>query len=169
MKTISTNPLILAALILCIAIYSCNNQKDKKPIQEEITKTSDSISKESATLQISGRLRIQEDSVDNSLIQVIDLADNTMFAELTNTERFHFNLDYKKEYIIEFSEANHTTKKILVNTNVPDSVDLNFPPLTFIVNLFKSNPNTEKEENKPVGRIFYNPKINNFDTEIFFD
>jgi len=169
MKTLSSN-LFLTIIIGCIAafslfIVSCNNRPLKESDRQEIK--SDSISFEGVHFSITGKMNAESETAANSLIEVYSLPDNSRIYELKDSSRFWVELDLNKEYQFNFSKAGFIAKQIAIDTHVPDSVPNEFPPFQIEVQLIKLENKPEEKEPYPVGRIFYNPEIDNFDSEVF--
>ncbi len=121
---------------------------------------------------VTGRLTTDDGKIDGATITVTKNDAGSETITPPRTGRFRFEFDFNNEYKLTFQKEGFFKKIIVVSSHVPQDVmdrDNRFPPLTFMVNLFQELAGIDKSfTNKPVGRVFYNADIDNFDTEIFF-
>ncbi|MCK7537002.1 MAG: hypothetical protein MZV63_41590 [Marinilabiliales bacterium] len=71
-------------------------------------------------MDISAKLEVKEGSAKDGLIKLFE---NDKLIESFTSDRsgkFSLSLDLNKEYIIEFSKEGYVTKKISIDTHVPD-------------------------------------------------
>lgn len=75
------------------------------------------------------------------------------------------DLDLNKDYILEFTKEGYVTKKIRINTEVPDEyLNRNFAPIRFAVDLFKQYDEVNiMIFTQPVGFIKFYDRIRDFD------
>ncbi len=159
---------ILISIIFFLAECTSDKQKNNADKKISLENKRDSI-KNASNFVITGRLVPQDGSIDSTLIELFDLENNSKITELRDTAKFSVNVKFDKTYRIDFSKPGYFTKKILINTQIPDSLDFNYPPLSFIVNLFEYDSINSQDSSIIVGKVFYNAEIDNFDTEIFFN
>ncbi|MGQ8335197.1 hypothetical protein ACUNWD_01500 [Sunxiuqinia sp. A32] len=121
---------------------------------------------------VTGRITTDDGRTDGATIQVIKNDTETEIVTPPRTGRFRFEFEYNNEYELSFQKDGFFKKIIVISSHVPQEVwerNNEFPPFSFIVNLFKALPGIDKSfTNKPVGRVFYNASIDNFDSEIYF-
>ncbi|MFP4556440.1 MAG: hypothetical protein ACLFNU_06175, partial [Bacteroidales bacterium] len=119
----------------------------------------------SQALDVYARVRIRRGSTDGS--QIVLYKDGTIVQTTPSGRggRFEVKLDYGADYILSFEMEDYVTKKININTHVPDD----FPKdrnniIEFEVDL---EPQTEegaiKVYENPVGKIKYYDRVNDFD------
>ena len=118
---------------------------------------------------VTGKLSVESGSADSSVITVYQLPGDSIIKKLNDITQFGLQFEYNKQYHIDFSKEGYQTKRILVDTSLPDSVENKFPPFQILVSLIKAQASSEKSDIDIAGKIFYNQKINNFDSEVFFN
>ncbi|MGQ8335840.1 hypothetical protein ACUNWD_04765 [Sunxiuqinia sp. A32] len=117
---------------------------------------------------VQGKLQlISEEVRDSSVLIIYDGTKVTQKNKLSNDSRFRFELEFNKNYIAEFSNPKCITKKIAINTMIPDTISIDFPPFSFIVSLQENYDDVDSQKENLVGEILYNPEIDNFDSKIF--
>ena len=119
-----------------------------------------------------GRLTADGAKIDGATINIVKNDASSEIVTPQRNGRFRFEFEYNNEYQLTFQKDGFFKKIVIVSSHVPQKVmerDSKFPPLTFMVNLFQELPGIDKSfTNKPVGRVFYDADIDNFDTETFF-
>ena len=153
-------------LVLAINLIACNNNTKDRTTEIDQKAKQDSI-KNASFFTVSGRLSIGYDSIANSQILLYDMKDTTIINELKDSDRFYFKLKFDKTYLAYFSKPGYYTKQVFIDTHAPDTLSFNYPPLTFMINLFEVDSKNKEKPSELVGKVYYNPKIDNFDTEIF--
>ncbi|MCX7862110.1 MAG: carboxypeptidase regulatory-like domain-containing protein, partial [Bacteroidales bacterium] len=116
-------------------------------------------------LRISGQVKSGKDKIANATINLYE--NNTKINSVTSNANgdFSFNLDFDKTYIIEVSANNFASKKVLVDTKIPEK-DLIYK-YTFTVDLFVKIDGVDYSLlNKPVTKIVYNDEADAFDYDI---
>lgn len=174
MKKLTTLLLILFSAFTLIQ-FSSNSSKNKtqikvaktNPVIKKVEKANPVI-KNDGLFNVNGRLSVENGSADSSVIMVYQLPSDSIIKNLSGITKFGLQFDYNQQYRIDFSKENYQTKRILVNTNIPDSLGIDFPPFQIQVSLMKARTDLEKSTIDIAGKIFYNPEINNFDSEAFF-
>ncbi|MCW0481891.1 hypothetical protein, partial [Gaoshiqia sediminis] len=121
---------------------------------------------------VNGRLTSDDGKTDGATISVSKDGGTEKTVVPAKSGKFDFEFDYNHEYRITFNREGFFQKIVIISTFVPDEVLKNndrFPPLPFVLNLFKEVDEIDKTFTiKPVARIFYNARIDNFDAEIYF-
>ncbi len=121
---------------------------------------------------VTGRFSSGEGTLDGATISITKNDDPAETITPPRTGKFRFELDFNNEYKLLFQQQGCFPKTVIISTYVPQDVleqNSNFPPFQFVVNLFQEIPGIDKSfTGKPVARVFYNAKIDNFDSEIFF-
>ncbi len=84
---------------------------------------------------------------------------------LEKSGKFEAELDYNADYILSFYQDDYVTKKIRVNTKVPEERrEEGFLPFEFQVTLFKQYEGVNTVLfNQPVGFIKYSDEVDDFD------
>lgn len=120
---------------------------------------------------IDGRLTSDDGKTDGATIAMSKNGQAETVTEAPRNGRFYFELEYNNEYRLTFNRSGFFQKIIIVSTYVPNEVlqkNAKFPPLTFVLNLFKETEVIDQSFTiKPVARVFYNSRIDNFDSEIY--
>ena len=141
-----------------------SNQSKTNP--EEKTSTSESV-EAGHPLVLSGKVKAEDGISGNSSIAVYELPGNLKIYEQKESAKFLIKLDLNKNYQIDFSQAGCATKRIAVDTNIPDSLSTDFPPFQIQVSLFNKDAAPGKIEPFLAGKIFYDPEIDNFTSMVF--
>lgn len=121
---------------------------------------------------VNGRLTADGNKTEGASIAVSKDGETEEITYPAKNGRFDFEFEFNHEYRLTFNLDGYFQKIVIVSTYVPDEVlqDNNrFPPLPFVLNLFKEIGDIDKTFTiKPVARVFYNARIDNFDAEIYF-
>ncbi|WP_423127898.1 hypothetical protein [Gaoshiqia sp. Z1-71] len=121
---------------------------------------------------VNGRLTTDSGKLDGATIAVSKNGERGETVTPPRSGRFDFNLEFNNEYQLTFNLAGCFQKIIIISTYVPDEIlrkNNKFPPLPFVLNLFKEVEDLDRSFTiKPVARVFYNARIDNFDSEIYF-
>ena len=82
--------------------------------------------------------------------------------------RVETKLEFNKTYTLEYTKPGYVTKRIQINTRVPDEEKNEvFGPIDFAVELFKDYEGLETVIfDKPVAKIFYKPRANGFTYDV---
>jgi flagellar biosynthesis GTPase FlhF len=114
-------------------------------------------------LMIYGKLNIEGGPVKGS--KIVIKKNGRVVETLENTSKFEYELDLGAQYILEFQKEGYVTKSVSFNTKVPpDRAELGFAPFGFNVTLFKQYEGVNIIVfNQPVGKIRFNPDIDDFD------
>ena len=120
------------------------------------------------SLEVRGKFALKEGSAKEGEIK---LYENGTFSESYMADRsgkFKVDLDLNKDYIFEFTKDGYVTKKININTNVPDKyADKYFTPIFFAVELFQQYDEVNTIVfTKPVGLIKFYDKVGDFDYDV---
>ena len=163
MNTFSTSlhniliPLLLGVMLLSFP-DSAHAQKKKPKI-----------------LEVGGKVRLDEGRFDGATIEVLNTDNNKVEKKIdvTAAGKFDFELPYQHNYQLFFRKSGFYPKMLILTTVIPDKVlerDPYFPPVQFVVTLFKVVPEIDPSfSKKPVGKIFYSAKVDNFDSESYFN
>ncbi|WP_372773355.1 hypothetical protein [Mangrovibacterium sp.] len=120
---------------------------------------------------VDGRLTSDDGKTDGATITISMSGKADEVISPPRTGRFLFKLDFNREYRLTFNREGFFQKIIIVSTYVPTEIlqkNNRFPPLSFVLNLFKETDIIDNSFTiKPVARVFYNSKIDNFDSEIY--
>ncbi|MBN2806881.1 MAG: hypothetical protein JXR22_09495, partial [Prolixibacteraceae bacterium] len=117
---------------------------------------------------ITGKIKVEQGLVDHTNIQVTRNGALLMNVTVNQTGTFRMKVELNHVYRFQFSKEGYYGKVIEVDTHVPDNVvheNNSFPPYQLAVMLFKKVPGVE-DNGSELGRISYNPKIDNFDAEM---
>ncbi len=123
------------------------------------------FSQKQGYLRISGQVKSGKDKIANATINLYE--NNTKINSITSNANgdFTFNLNFDKVYMIEVSATNYVSKKVLVDTKVPDK-ELIYK-YTFTVDLFVQVDGVDYSIlNKPVTKIVYNDEADAFDYDL---
>jgi hypothetical protein len=124
------------------------------------------------TLQASSQNRLKvpvsiniEDGDFSEVSVVIKNVTTGESNSIKGAPKLDLDLKLDNDYIISFSKPGYITKKMAINTNAPaDRAAQGFYPYDFVMNLF---PQYEGVNivifNQPVGKVFYNRLIDDFD------
>ncbi|WP_153637615.1 hypothetical protein [Prolixibacter bellariivorans] len=131
--------------------------------------------KEVQGLEVEGKIRTDEGGLNGATIEVYK-ADNDELeqtATVDETGKFALQLAFQHDYYFIFRSRGCYPKKLILNAVIPEKVlkrDPYFPPIKVIVTLFKVIPEINPSfSEKPVGKIFYSAKLDNFDSESYFN
>ncbi|WP_153639022.1 hypothetical protein [Prolixibacter sp. NT017] len=126
-------------------------------------------------LEVGGKVRLDEGRFDNATIEVLNTDNNKIEKkiEVESSGKFDFQLPYQHNYQLFFKRDGFYPKMLILTTVIPEKVitrDPYFPPIQFVVTLFKVVPEIDPSfSKKPVGKIFYSAKVDNFDSESYFN
>ena len=126
-------------------------------------------------LEIGGKVRFDEGRFDGATIEVHNTDNNKIEQriDVAVSGKFDFQLPYQHNYQLIFKKNGFYPKMLILTTVIPDNVlarDPYFPPVQFVVTLFKVIPEVDPSfSKKPVGKIFYSAKVDNFDSESYFN
>ncbi|GET28668.1 hypothetical protein SD074_08700 [Prolixibacter sp. SD074] len=126
-------------------------------------------------LEVGGKVRLDEGRFDGATIEVLNTDNNKIEKKInvTTAGKFDFELPYQYNYQLFFRKSGFYPKMLIVTTVIPEKVlerDPYFPPIQFVVTLFKVVPEIDPAfSKKPVGKIFYSAKVDNFDSESYFN
>ena len=116
------------------------------------------------TFTISGRLKIEEGSVEGSRVVVFKdgKKERTVSSGLS---RFALELDLNSNYVLSFEKDGFVSKKLAFDTHAPAEAAANgFTPFEYAVSLFKQYDDVNVVVfNQPVGMIRYEPDADDFD------
>ncbi|HKL08122.1 MAG TPA: cell envelope integrity protein TolA [Bacteroidales bacterium] len=101
----------------------------------------------------------------------IKLYENGQLIENYTSDRsgkINVDLDLNKDYILEFSKEGYVTKKININTEMPDEyLDKRYAPIRFAVDLFQQYDEVNTVVfTQPVGIIKFYENIGDFDYDV---
>ncbi|NSW46386.1 MAG: carboxypeptidase regulatory-like domain-containing protein, partial [Bacteroidales bacterium] len=116
-------------------------------------------------MKISGQVKSGKNKIANATINLFE-GNAKVNSTISNANGdFTFNLNYDKLYTIEIAAAEYASKKVLVDTKIPEK-DLIYK-YTFSVELFPKVEGVDYSAlNKPVTKIIYNPEADAFDYDI---
>lgn len=126
-------------------------------------------------LEVGGKVRLDEGRFDHATIEVLNTDNNKIEKkiEVESSGKFDFELPYQHNYRLFFKRDGFYPKMLVLTTVIPEKViarDPYFPPVQFVVTLFKVVPEIDPSfSKKPVGKIFYSAKVDNFDSESYFN
>ena len=88
--------------------------------------------------------------------------------DLNKRGSFSLELEVNNDYLLHFTEEKYVNKKIEIKTQVPEDQDpTKLNPIYFEVELFPDVPDSDLGGFKfPVGKVKYNPEINDFDYDL---
>lgn len=135
----------------------------------------DSQDKEMPILEVGGKVRLDEGELNGATIEVYNSDDNKIEQQMdiTETGKFDLQLSFQHNYQLVFKNNGSYHKTLIVNTIIPEKVlkrDPYFPPIKIIVTLFKVISEIDPTfSEKAVGKIFYSAKVDNFDSESYFN
>ncbi|MBN1924618.1 MAG: hypothetical protein JW798_02175 [Prolixibacteraceae bacterium] len=120
---------------------------------------------------VTGNIKVDQGIVDGTRIEVY--RDNALLQniEVNRTGNFRVVVSLGYVYRFVFNNTAYYPKTIDVDTRVPTEVcetDCSFPPYQLAVILYKKVPGVAGSAQN-VGRVSYNPKLDNFDAEILRD
>jgi len=126
---------------------------------------------EEVRFTIDGRLTSDGGNTDGATITISKDGQQQEIVTPPRTGKFFFKFDFNHEYRLNFNCEGYFQKIIIISTFVPTEVlqrNNKFPPLSFELNLFQETDIIDRSFSiKPVARVFYNAKIDNFDSEIY--
>ena len=131
--------------------------------------------KEVQGLEVEGKIRTDEGGLNGATIEVYkaDSDELEQTATVDETGKFALQLAFQHDYYFIFRSRGCYPKKLILNAVIHEKVlkrDPYFPPIKVIVTLFKVIPEINPSfSEKPVGKIFYSAKLDNFDSESYFN
>jgi len=140
-----------------------------------VPQVANSQDKNMPVVEVEGKVRLDEGNLSGATIWVYN-AENDELEEQSDVGeagKFDLQLSFQHNYQLVFKSKGFYPKNLLLNTVVPEKVlkrDPYFPPIKLIVILFKEIPEIDPSfSEKPVGKIFYSAKLDNFDSESYFN
>lgn len=111
-----------------------------------------------------GNMKLENGKLDGKIEVFVD-GQRERVLQADGSGKFEFDLKYDHDYILSFSQDGYVTKKITINTNVPDErKEFGFAPFEFEVTLFKQYEGINfMVFNQPVGRIMFSGEVDDFD------
>ena len=114
-------------------------------------------------LQISARLIIKKGELQGSKISIYKNGNLERQMPVSSKGVLELTLDYDCDYIFSFEKEGYISKKIAIDTRIPDKLKESFDKVTaFDVELFKQSENEVKEYKNPVARIQFSSQISDF-------
>ncbi|TKG92980.1 hypothetical protein EYV94_18590 [Puteibacter caeruleilacunae] len=145
-------PIFALAISLGYAVEK-NNQDDK------------------VKFELTGNVRVEKGSLSDANIKVTKNGKDVSDMKPGKNGKFSIRMDYDAEYVIQFTSPGHFPKRIHVSTQVPLDVwerDNEFPAFPIDVRLFEAFDFIDPSFSlKPVGKIYYSKKVDNFDAESY--
>ncbi|NMD01254.1 MAG: hypothetical protein GYA62_16250, partial [Bacteroidales bacterium] len=124
-----------------------------------------SFGQKNGYLKISGQVKSGKSKISNANINLFENSNKISSTVSSTNGDFTFNLDYDKLYTIEISATDYASKKVLVDTKIPEK-DLIYK-YTFTVELFQKVDGVDYSAlNKPVTKIVYNSEADAFDYDL---
>ena len=155
-------------LFFSVFIIQCSQPtKETKNEEKNTAKTLEAHPDQNEHFALTGKLSTEGDTIAKSTIKVYEDTVVIQNNELYTNQHFRLDLKFYKKYIVEFSKPGFYTKRILVNTQIPEEANKNFPPFQIEMSLYPNKADAEATQANPVGKIFYNPEIDNFDSQVF--
>ena len=117
---------------------------------------------------ITGSVKVDQGVVDGTHIDIYRNGTKIQNVVVNRTGNFRVSVDLDQLYRFVFVNDNYYSKTIEIDTHVPAEVcqkDCNFPPYQLALLLYKKVPGVN-ETQQQIGRISYNPQIDNFDAEL---
>jgi hypothetical protein len=121
---------------------------------------------------ITGKFEPESGFIENAKVEISKNGKTPTVQNIPKNGRFRFEFEYFNDYELTFTQSEHFSKKILVSTQIPQSVwerDNDFPPFPIVVQLFREIEGLDKSfTQKPIGKIFYSEQEDNFTKESYF-
>ena len=120
-------------------------------------------------LEVKGKLALQEGgSAKEGTVKLYESGSFVQTVESDRSGKFKVDLDIGKDYIFEFSQTRYVTKKISINTVVPENYnDKSFTPIYFAVDLPREYEGVDLVVfSQPVGIIKFYEQIGDFDYDV---
>jgi hypothetical protein len=95
---------------------------------------------------ITGTIITENQSFENSFIQIKKLNNDSLVFPLQGNGRFRLELNYNSNYTLTFIQKGCSSKSVVVNTKLPDDVlnqPANLAPFIMAVRLTKENQESE--------------------------
>ncbi len=118
--------------------------------------------------QVSGKIKVDQGMVDGTRIEVYRNGALLQNMAINRTGNFVVTLDLDQIYRFIILNDGYYSKSVEIDTHVPAEVcseNCIFPPYQLAILIYKNVPGVT-ESKQQVGRISYNPKVDNFDAEI---
>ncbi|NNC85277.1 MAG: hypothetical protein HKN75_04290 [Bacteroidia bacterium] len=112
-------------------------------------------------------MKVDKSSLDQAHLTISKDGSPFKTGGVEKNGKFNFILQFNHVYLFTFSKPGFVTKKILIDTHIPDEVAAEgkrFDPFEFIVTVFSQTDTENKYTyNQPVARIHYSEFIEEFD------
>ncbi|RUT73477.1 hypothetical protein, partial [Ancylomarina longa] len=131
------------------------------------------VSQAQQKYSIFGKVKIENGSLDNTIITIFKNAVKTDSKMVENSGKFNFDLEFGNDYMLVFSKEGFVTKKVSISTFVPADIlsrDSQFPPFKFMVSLFPAYKGLDLSIfDQPMGMIMYDKELDDFDYDRDYD
>jgi tetratricopeptide (TPR) repeat protein len=117
---------------------------------------------------VTGKVKVDQGVVDGTHIEVYQNSIQIQDVIVNRTGNFRVSINLGQVYRFQFLNDLYYSKTIEIDTHVPPEackVDCAFPPYELSLLLYKKVPGVP-ESAQQIGKVSYNPKIDNFDAEI---
>jgi hypothetical protein len=117
---------------------------------------------------VTGKVKVDQGVVDGIHIEVYRNNIRVQDVIVNRTGTFRLAIDLVQLYRFVFQGDEYYSKTVEIDTHLPPEackVDCNFPPYQLSLLLYKKVPGVS-ESSQQIGKISYNPKIDNFDAEV---
>jgi tetratricopeptide (TPR) repeat protein len=117
---------------------------------------------------VTGKIKVEQGLVDGTNIQVFRDEALLNNVAINRTGSFRIAVDFEHVYRFNFSKEGYYAKTIEIDTHIPSEVcdqNCQFPPYQLSLMLYNKVPGVS-DGKVEVGRISYNPKVDNFDAEL---
>lgn len=112
-------------------------------------------------------MKVDKSTVDQAHLTISKDGSPFKTGGVEKNGKFDFILQFNHVYLFTFSKPGYVTKKILIDTHIPDdkvAEGKKFDPFEFIVTVFSQTDSENKYAyNQPVARIHYSEFIDEFD------
>ncbi|MGQ7869775.1 hypothetical protein [Sunxiuqinia sp. sy24] len=158
-------PLILAGLVCLI---HCSTP-DKRGKDKNIENTSEVAPTREGHFTVVGKMKTVGDTLSHSEMTIYDGTEPSGNTSVIDNNQFRIDFQLNKAYTVVFSKPGFSAKKISINTHIPDSVSSVFPDFEVVVSLDQGSNKDTVDQPKPVGKIYYNATIDNFEAVVSGD
>lgn len=120
------------------------------------------------SFQVTGKVKVDQGVVDGTHIEVYQNGTRIQDVVVNRTGNFIVSIKLGQIYRFQFQNDAYYSKTVEIDTHIPPEVckeDCEFPPYQLSLLLYKKVPGVT-ESAQQVGKVSYNPKIDNFDAEI---
>jgi tetratricopeptide (TPR) repeat protein len=117
---------------------------------------------------VTGKVKVDQGVVDGTHIEIFRNGVRIQDLIVNRTGNFLVTIDLEQIYQFHFINGAYYSKTVEINTHIPPEAckeDCEFPPYQLSLLLFKKVPGVNESEQE-IGKVSYNPKIDNFDAEI---